>query len=94
MTTTIENQAIILADLWLNYRYDEEFADFIQYNDLGLPLAYAISEGIVKMTETAQAFIEETFALLLAGFEYAEDTGWESLDDIFSQAEWLPPEEA
>jgi len=83
MTTTIENQVIILSDLWLNYRYDEEFSDFIEYNDLGLPLAYAISEGIVKITDQAQGFIEETFGLLLAGLD-VDDTGFETLDDILS----------
>lgn len=88
MTTTIENQAIILADLWLNYRYDEEFADFIQYNDLGLPLAYAIDSGIVKMTDQAQGFIEETFSLLLAGLDI-EDTGFETLDDVLSAEDSL-----
>lgn len=88
MTTTIENQAIILADLWLNYRYDEEFADFIQYNDLGLPLAYAIDSGIVKMTDQAQSFIEETFSLLLAGLDI-EDTGFETLDDVLSAEDSL-----
>ena len=86
MTTTIENQVIILSDLWLNFRYDEEFADFIQYNDLGLPLAYAISEEIVKLTDQAQSFIEETFSLLLAGVGI-EDTGFETLDEILSSAE-------
>ncbi len=83
MTTSFENKVIILADLWLNYRYDEEFVDFIEYNDLGLPLAYAISEGIVKSTDTAESFINETFDLLLAGVG-VEDTGYESLDDILS----------
>ena len=86
MTTTIENQVIILSDLWLNFRYDEEFADFIQYNDLGLPLAYAISEEIVKLTDQAQSFIEETFSLLLAGVG-VEDTGFETLDEVLSSAE-------
>ena len=88
MTTTIENQTLILADLWLNYRNDEEFVDFIQYNDLGLPLAYAIDSGIVKMTETAQSFIEETFSLLLAGLDI-EDTGFETLDDVLSAEDSL-----
>lgn len=86
MTTTIENQVIILSDLWLNFRYDEEFSDFIEYNDLGLPLAYAISEGIVKITDQAQSFIEETFSLLLAGIG-VEDTGFETLDEVLSSAE-------
>ncbi len=81
MTTSFENKTVILADLWLNYRNDEEFQDFIAYNDMGLPLAYAISEGIVQSTETAEGFINETFDLFLAGVG-VDDTGFESLDDV------------
>lgn len=79
--TTFENKCIILADLWLNYRNDTEFADFIEYNDLGLPLAYALSEGIVNGTELSTKFIDETFDLLLAGVG-VEDNEWYSLDEI------------
>lgn len=80
--TTYANKCAILADLWMNYRNDEEFTDFIEYNDLGLPIAYAIDSEIVKSTEIAQRFIEETFSLLLAGLEIEQDAGYESLDDI------------
>lgn len=82
--TSFEDKASILADLWLNYRDDEEFVEFIQYNDLGLPLAYAVSEGIVETTEMATKFIEETFELLLAGLGVDEDTGFEDLDEILA----------
>lgn len=91
--TTFENKCGILAELWINYRYDQDFAEFISMNDLGLPLAYAIDSGIVDKTDLAVKFIEETFDLFLAGFEYEEDSGWNSLDEIFSQAEWMPPPE-
>jgi len=80
-TTPYSTKAEILADLWMNYRNDEEFEDFIEYNDLGLPLAYAISTEVVKSTDLAEKFIDETFDLLLAGLEI-EDTGFESLDDL------------
>lgn len=80
--TTPENKVDILADLWMNYRDDEEFVDFVEYNDLGLPLAYAISNGIVKQTDMSNKFIDETFALLLAGLGI-EDSGFDTLDDIF-----------
>jgi hypothetical protein len=83
-TTTFENKCVILADVWLNYRYDDNFEDFSEYNDMGLPLAYAISEGIVKSTDIAEGFINETFDLLLAGLEIDEDPGFESLDEILS----------
>ncbi len=80
--TTFDNKTQILADLWLNYRADGDFTDFVEYNDLGLPLAYAISAGIVPATDRAREFVEETFALLLAGMDITEDTGFESLDDL------------
>jgi len=83
MTTTFENKTAILADLWLNFRYDTQFVDFVEYNDMGLPLAYAIYEGIVETTDTATPFVNETFDLLLAGLG-VDDTGFESLDDILS----------
>lgn len=72
----------ILSDLWMNYKQDVEFVDFIEYNDLGLPLAYAISNSIVKTTEVAQGYVDETFELLLAALEIEEDTGFETLDDL------------
>ena len=88
MTTTIENKAAILADLWLNYRDDENFSDFIEYNDIGLPLAYVIANDIVKMSDLAESFITETYNLLLAALEIEDDPeGFETLDDLFSVAE-------
>jgi hypothetical protein len=72
--------------LWLNYRSDEQFQDFIEYNDLGLPIAYAIDNSIVKSTEMAQRFVEESFDLFLASLD-VEDTGFENLDDLLNIAE-------
>jgi hypothetical protein len=71
--------------LWLGYKNDQNFEDFFAYNDLGLPLAYAISNGIVKATELSNKFIDETFTLLLASLEI-EDEGYDGLDDIFLMA--------
>jgi len=79
--TTKSNKAHILADLWLNYRDDGEFLDFVEYNDLGLPLAYMISNSIVETNPRAEEFIEETFDLLLSGMGI-EDGDFESLDEL------------
>jgi len=72
----------ILADLWMNYREDEEFLDFIAYNDLGLPLAYAVTNRIVKSTPVADELIIETWNLLLSALEIESDEGYDSLDDL------------
>jgi hypothetical protein len=70
----------------MNHRQDEEFRDFIEYNDLGLPLAYAIAENVVAVSDKAKLFIEETFDVLLAGLEI-DDTGFETLDEVLALAE-------
>jgi hypothetical protein len=83
MATTFSNKCDILAELWLNYKDDEDFAEFVKYNDLGLPLAYVLATEIVEPTPKAEAFVNETFDLLLAGLS-TEDTeeGFSSLDDV------------
>jgi hypothetical protein len=81
--TPFDIQAQILGDLWMDYREDAEFKDFVEYNDLGLPLAYAIASGIVDPSLLSKQYIEESFRLLLGALKIEEDTGFESLDDMF-----------
>lgn len=89
--TSYEDKCGILAALWLNYRSDEHFVDFIEYNDIGLPLAYAIDNEIVESTDMAQRFVEETFELLLIGLDIdMEEVAYETLDDLFDQANYDP----
>lgn len=85
-TTIYSNKVSILADFWLGYRDVDTLADFVEYNDLGLPLAYAIANKIVLSTELSEKFIEETFDILLASLSL-EDTGFESIEQIFELAE-------
>jgi hypothetical protein len=80
--TTFQDKCNILSELWMNYRNDDNFEEFIKYNDLGLPLAYGIANGIVKPTEISDKFINETFNLLLSSLE-VEDNGYVTLDDVF-----------
>lgn len=78
----------ILGDLWINYRSDEDFQSFIEYNDIGLPLAYLLSAKVVKtVDDMAVAFIDETFDLLLASLELEEDIGFTSLEELLSSIE-------
>jgi hypothetical protein len=84
-TTPFSSKCSILGELWLSYRSEEELEDFIEYNDLGLPIAYAIANDIVKSTDLAKAFVDETFDLLLASLQ-VEDEGWETLDELLSIA--------
>lgn len=85
-TTPFSNKAAILAEVWMNFRQDEEFADFIEYNDVGLPLAYCVAEGIVPATDKAKRFIEESFDVLIAGLDI-EDEGFSTMEEVLDHAE-------
>lgn len=80
-TTSFSNRCFILGELWIGYRDAEEFQDFVEYNDLGLPLAYALANDIVVSTANAEMLIDETWELFLGALEM-EDTGFDNLDDV------------
>jgi hypothetical protein len=76
----------VLGSLYANYKEEEEFKDFIDFNDLGLPLAYFVSEGLCEVSDDGARYITETWALFLAGLNL-EDTGFSDLDEVFESAE-------
>ena len=81
MANVFSNKVSILAELWMNYRDDDQLKDFVEYNDLGLPLAYFIMNELVLPTKQAELYIEETYGLLIASLE-ADDIEYESLDEL------------
>ena len=82
--TPFSNQIEILAELWIEYRDDEEFKDFIEYNDVGLPLAYGLANRLVESpTESGKAMLQETWDLLLAGLG-VQDTGYLDLEELMN----------
>jgi len=86
MTTDFLSKITILSELWMNYRDDEELEDFIDYNDLGLPLAYFLMNEIVLPTDQAEIYINETYNLLLSALN-VEDKPYESLDDLLRHSQ-------
>jgi hypothetical protein len=57
------------------------FEDFIEVNDLGLPLAHFISQGIVESTPLAQELVEQSFEDLLELLE-VKDVGFVNLKQM------------
>ena len=76
----------ILGELWLNYRNDEQFQDFIEYNDLGLPLAYAFANEIAKETEIAERYVNESYELLAESLGVSGTEPFDSLEDMLDQS--------
>jgi len=81
-----DNKITILAELWMNYRDDDQIKDFIDYNDLGLPMAYLLTNEIVLPTAQAEMYINETYDLFLMALD-VEDNEYESLEEIMALTE-------
>lgn len=79
--TNYSDKVSILADLWMSYRNEPDFEDFIDYCDIALPIAYCINNGIIESTDLAATFINEAFDLLLASLDL-EDDGFFDLDEM------------
>jgi hypothetical protein len=82
MPTNFETKCEILSDLWLNYKDNEELGDFVEYNDLGLPLAYLIHTNLVTVTEEGMGYVDETFNLLCKGLDLDLDGDYASLNEL------------
>jgi hypothetical protein len=85
-TNHFSRKCEILADIWLNYRDDEQLKDFIEYNDIGIPLAYAVAEELAKPTEIGVRYVEETYALLLESLDLEDSDELDSIDTMFDEA--------
>jgi hypothetical protein len=82
--TSFEAMCYILGELWMDYKSDKYFKDFIEYNDIGLPIAFLVDNELVEPTQLAKQYVYETWDIFLAALEITEDLGWESLEDIFN----------
>lgn len=82
--TSFEDVCSILAELWINHKEEKNFEDFISYNDLGLPIAFAIDSELVIANDIAKKYIEETWFILLKSLDINEDIGFTCLEDLFS----------
>ncbi len=60
----------ILGELYTNYRDSKDFKGFIEFNDLGLPLAFLTSEGlIVEVSDDGRRYIVDTFDMFIGSLK-------------------------
>ena len=70
----LANKAGIIGQLWIEFRNDEDFTAFMEYNDLGCPLAYMVAEGLIKeLSPVGEEMLEETFEMFLQLINITEE---------------------
>jgi hypothetical protein len=76
------DKAGVIGQLWIEFRNDEDFSAFMEYNDLGCPMAYMVAEGMIKeLTPVGEGMVEETFKMFAELVEVTEQEIDEVLPD-------------
>jgi len=90
MTTDFSKQVDILGQLHIEYHDDNAgLKDFMEFNDIGLPLAYLASEGLCDISDDGRKYVAETWDMFLSTLE-VEDTGFSDLDEVLARANKKP----
>jgi len=84
MATDFSNQVEILGQLHIQHRDDDAgLKDFMEFNDIGLPLAYLASEGLCDISDDGRKYVAETFDLLCVALELDLNRNYDSLAEMF-----------
>jgi hypothetical protein len=63
----------ILGQLWIDFRDDDNFSAFMDYNDIGVPMAYYLAEGLVSgLTPLGEQYVEESIDMMFKLLEITE----------------------
>ena len=82
MISPFNKKLIILSDVYLHYRDDDEFKEFAEYNDLGLPLAHVCATGLAEIKPYGVDCIEETYDLLIDAMGLDPDAEYRNIEDM------------
>ena len=82
MISPFNKRLTILSDVYLHYREDDEFKEFADYNDIGLPIAHLVHTGLVTMNKEGEIYIEETYDLLISAMGVDPEGNYETIEDM------------
>ena len=79
----------ILGALYTNYSDSKDFRSFIEFNDLGLPLAFLTSQGlVVELSDDGRRYVIDTFDMFVASLKVDPDDIMDgmTLDELLEMA--------
>ena len=79
----------ILGELHFNYGDSKDFRGFVEFNDLGLPLAFLTREGlVVELSDDGRRYVIDTFDMFVASLKVDPDDIMEgmTLDELLEMA--------
>ena len=91
MISPFNKKLTILSNVYLHYRDVDEFKEFAEYNDLGLPLAHVCAEGLAEIKPDGVVYIEQTYDLLVDAMGLDPDVEYRSIEDMIDLLEPSDP---
>jgi len=93
--TPFSSKCDIIGALWLYYRDEamdnEAWRDFFDYNDIGLPLAYLIAEGLAESTgEQTETLVGETWQMFCDYINIDPDGEYMNIVEAFEASDQPP----
>ena len=87
--TTLENMILLLAEFMLSEDSEHEyFAEFVEWADLGLPLAVLLERGVVDRSIAGDEMIQDTWQAFLSVLGHETDQGFEFLIDAIVDTDY------
>jgi len=81
----------ILGDLYQRYKGNSgDFEEFLNMNDIGLPLAFFAKEGMVTLSDDSLRYIDDTWRALMDLISAEEENEFDSLDSIIFRFYYYP----
>jgi acyl carrier protein len=80
--TLLKTKAEIIVEFTQENFHDEDFSEFFDYNDLGVPLAIAITQDMVDLTDSGLEIFEETWSDLCEIYDANPEESYEQLADL------------
>ena len=79
------DKAQIIVEFTQDHFNGGEYEDFFDYNDLGTPLAIAITQEMADLTDSGREVLEETWTNLCDLFDADATASFESIDDLIGE---------
>lgn len=76
------DRANILVEVTQEHFNDKDWEEFFDYNDLGIPLAIALVQDLVILTDEGGELLYETWADLCDRFNIDPDLDYDSYEEV------------
>jgi hypothetical protein len=77
-----KQKALVLVEFINRYFNDDEYNDFFDYNDIGVPMSIMIANELVSLHEEGQKVFDETWKEMCELLDCDPNGEYESLEDI------------